>query len=117
MSWKFWARSASGADDSRKLPGPQGMPNQVGRDLVVNKGENPDWVWGLKCVTNHKNGEDDRYSFRIFDEDDAVKKGVTVRNYTTLDQSPGLILFEGWYSKKSNKAVVMKRNSDSSAEG
>ncbi|RJR48558.1 MAG: hypothetical protein C4576_08010 [Desulfobacteraceae bacterium] len=113
MSWKFWTKGASGAGEARKLPGPQGMPNQVGRDLVVNKGENPDWVWGLKCVTSRNGGEDDRYFFRIFDEEDASKSGIAVRNYATLDQSPELILFEGWYSKKTNKAEVVKRSSAS----
>lgn len=106
MSWKFWEKSAPGAE-SQTLPGPKGIPNQVGRDLVVNKGENPDWVWGLKCVTRQKDGKNS-YDFRVFDDEDAVKNRVTVKDYSSLDQSPELILFEGWYDKKTNKAEVFK---------
>ncbi|PKN63235.1 MAG: hypothetical protein CVU57_20225 [Deltaproteobacteria bacterium HGW-Deltaproteobacteria-15] len=108
MSWKFWARNPSGAE-SQKLPGPKGIPTQVGRDLVVNKGENPDWVWGLKCVTRQKEGVADSYDFRVFEEEDAVRNGTAIRNYNSLDQSQKLILYEGWYNNKTNKAEVVKR--------
>ncbi len=109
MSWKFWEKNASGVKGT-KLPRPEGMPNQVGRDLVVNKGEDADWVWGLKCAKRQREKKNDSYDFRVFDEADAAKKGISVRNYTSLDQAPELILFEGWYDKKNNKAEVIKRN-------
>jgi hypothetical protein len=109
MSWKFWGGNSSGVE-GQKLPGPKGMPNQVGRDLVVNKGENPDWVWGLKCVTRQKEGEDDSYDFRVFDQVDAATNGIAIKNYNSLDQSPELILFEGWYNQKTNKAEAVKKS-------
>ncbi|PKN28815.1 MAG: hypothetical protein CVU64_11380 [Deltaproteobacteria bacterium HGW-Deltaproteobacteria-21] len=107
MSWKFWEKNESGANGP-KLSGLKGIPNQVGRDLVVNKGENPDWVWSLKCVTRQKEGVADSYDFRVFDEEDAVRNSIAIRNYNSLDQSPQLILYEGWYNNKTNKAEVVK---------
>jgi hypothetical protein len=102
MSWKFWEKSATG-----KLPGPKKMLYPVGRELVL-KGADPDWVWNLKCVERPKEGKENWYDIRVFDESSAGKKSISVQDYTSLDQAPDLILFEGRYNKKSLKAEVVK---------
>lgn len=107
MSWKFWEKRGSGKDGN--LSGPKGLPSSVGRDLVVKGGENPDWVWSLKCVERPSEGKENCYDVRIFDENDAAKRGISVKNYNSLDQAPELILFEGWYNKKTNDSEVGKR--------
>lgn len=105
MSWKFWEKDGNG-----KLSGPKQMPGPVGRELVIHSGSDPDWVWNLKCVERPKDGVQNCYEVRIFDENAAAQKGIAVRNYTSMDQAPDLILFEGWYDRKSNRAEVVKRN-------
>lgn len=107
MSWKFWDKRP--AENGPKLSGPKQMPGPIGREMVMKTGENPDWVWNLKCVERPRDGVENCYDVRVFDEGSAAKKGISVRNYTSLDQTPDLILFEGWYNRKTNKAEVVKR--------
>jgi len=107
MSWKFWEKSSAGAK-TQKLPGPKRLPHPVGRTIVVEKGENPDWVWGLHIVERPTEGKKHCFDVRVFDPDATAKKGIPVRDYTSLNQVPELILYEGWYDKKSNQAVLDK---------
>ena len=111
MSWSFWKKKSVTGQLSKaneeKLPKPKGIPEPVGRQLVVNLGQNPDWVWQLKGVVRRQ-AEKQRYDIRVFDEIQAREKGISVRDYSTLDDHPELILFEGWYDKKSNTAHVQE---------
>jgi len=77
--------------------------------LVVEGGENPDWVWRLKCLERQKDGREGCYEVRVFDENTAGERKISVRDYTSLDEVPELILFEGWYNKKTSEAEVVKR--------
>jgi hypothetical protein len=109
MSWRFWERGKTEKEGPR-LRGPRNLPPPVGRVLVVEGGENPDWVWKLKCLERPGNGEEGLYNVRIFDENSAGKRKISVRDYTSLDSAPELILFEGWFNKKTNDAKLEKKN-------
>lgn len=112
MSWSFWKRKSDTVDASKpkeeKLPKPMDIPESVGRSLVVDFGKDPDWVWHLKSVV-HRREEKNCYEVRVFDESQAMMHGIIVRDFTSLDEHPELILFEGWYDKKSNKVQVQER--------
>jgi len=112
MSWNFWKKRSETVEPSEKkeekLAKPQNIPEAVGRYLVVDLGKDPDWVWKLKSVVRHQE-EKHRYDVRIFDEIQAGAKGVRIRDYTTFDEHPDLILFEGWYDKKSYRAEIQER--------
>ena len=107
MSWKFWGKKEETAGQAgthkEKLPKPTDMSSQVGQFLVVNLGKNPDWVWKLKTVARPQ-AEKHRYDVRVFSENTAGEKGVRVKDYTSLDGHPDLILFEGWFDKKTGMA-------------
>jgi hypothetical protein len=107
MSWKFWEKSSAGAKN-QNLPGPKGLPHPVGRTMVVEKGENPDWVWGLKSVERPTEGKKHCFDVRVFDPNATAKKDISVRDYTSLDKASDLILYAGWYDKKFNLAVLEK---------
>jgi hypothetical protein len=111
MSWNFWKKKSgpSGPAKTReeRLPRPKDIPEPVGRFLVVDLGKDPDWVWQLKSVVRAQ-AEKSRYDVRVFDESQTSSKGVRVQDYTTLDGHPELILFEGWYDKKSNRAHMQE---------
>jgi len=111
MSWNFWKKKSETVELSKakeeKLPKPKDIPEPVGRYLVVNLGKNPDWVWQLKGVVRRQT-EKHRYDVRVFDEIQARAKKVSVKDYTSLDEYPELILFEGWYDKRSNMAEMQE---------
>ena len=104
MNWKFWekAQKADNSDQPKreKLPGPKSIPEPVGRYLVVHMGKDPDWVWNLKAAMRARQEKPGTFHFRVFDPSKAAGSRILVRDYTTLDQNPQLILFEGWFDKK-----------------
>lgn len=108
MGWKFWQKKTANAEGGRaqKLPKPKELPAGVGRYLVVDLKLDPDRVWALKSVASPR--EDNRHVFdiRVFDEAEAAARDVWVKNYTTLDDHPELIQFEGWYDKQSWKMEI-----------
>ncbi|MFW6147458.1 MAG: hypothetical protein ACOC6B_03595 [Thermodesulfobacteriota bacterium] len=111
MSWNFLKKKTATTEQSKekieKLPRPKDIPEPVGRCLVVDLGKDPDWVWQLKSVVRAQ-AEKNCYDVRIFDESQVGLKGIRVKDYTTFDQHPELILFEGWYDKRSNKAKMQE---------
>ena len=112
MSWSFWKKKSATVELSEvkeeKLSKPKNILKPVARYLVIDLGKNPDWVWHLKSVMRRQT-EKHRYDVRVFDDLQARAKRVSVRDYTTLDEHPGLILFEGWYDMKSNTAHLEEK--------
>ncbi|MDP2916544.1 MAG: hypothetical protein Q8O16_01280 [Dehalococcoidia bacterium] len=97
----FWKKSGSGSQSAEKLPGPKDIPELVGRHLVVALKKDPDWVWRLKGAVRRRPESKDAYDFRVFDEAKAAEKKIKVRNYNHLSEHPDLILYAGWFDKKS----------------
>lgn len=113
MFWDFLKKKSVAGEPSKaqgdKLPKPQSLPEAVGRELVVGLDKEPDWVWRLKCVMRRTEQEKSRYDIRIFDDARAAEKGVRVQDYTSLDDNPQLILFDGWYDKKTRETHIEER--------
>jgi len=103
MAWDFW-KSKKATDGStlvsvEKLQKPKDIPEVVGRYLVVSLGKDPDWVWRLKSVERLR-GEKNNFDVRVFDASQVAATGVRVKDYTSFDEHPELVLFNGWYDKK-----------------
>jgi hypothetical protein len=98
----FWKK------DKNALPGPKGVPDPVGREIVQNLGGNPDKVWNLKAVIRPKEGEKDTFEVRVFNGEQASSKHVSIKNYDSLDEYPDLILYEGWFNKKAEAKIEKK---------
>jgi hypothetical protein len=108
MFWGFWKKGSAPAKalSAQRLRKPQVLPQAVGRELIVQLGKNPDWVWGLKSVVHKSPRGKHRYNIRVFDQAQAAGMGIGVVDYTSLDDHPELILFEGWYDRRSWKARI-----------
>ncbi|MEW6672806.1 MAG: hypothetical protein AB1427_13960 [Thermodesulfobacteriota bacterium] len=113
MSWKFWEKKQEGAAPEGaevvKYPGPKRIHESVGRYLVVRLQADPDWVWSLKEVERQRPESKSAFDVRVYDERQTAAKNVTIKNYTTLDAHPDLILYEGWFDKKSMKVQIEDR--------
>jgi hypothetical protein len=113
MFWDFLKKKPVAGGPSKaqgeKLPRPQSLPEAVGRELVVGLDKDPDWVWRLKCVMRRTEQEKSNFDIRIFDEAEAAKNGVRVQDYTSLDDYPELILFDGWFDKKSRETHIQEK--------
>lgn len=94
-------------DGSDRLPGPKGIPDEVGQHLVVGHNENPDWVWRLKSVVKPDGaGAKDFSQIRVFSDTMAIAAKVVIKDYMTLDAYPNLILYEGVFNKKTKTAKL-----------
>lgn len=105
------AQAVAGAGvKGEKLHGPQEIPELAGRNLVVAKKLDPDYVWHLKAVIRGNPSRGKKVcDVRVFDEAKAAEKKVKVKDWTTLDQYPDLILYEGWFDKGNLTAELEKK--------
>jgi len=105
MNWKFWKNQ----ETEPRLQKPRELPELVGIYLVTRLKEDPDWAWSLRAVIRpQKNPSNHLRDIRIFSPGDAAAKAVAVRDYTSLDQHPDLILFQGWYDKANGTVQIEK---------
>ena len=92
-----------------KLPGPKEIPELAGRYLVVQKKRDPDWVWKLRAVVRKSPKGKKVFDVRVFDDAQVAQKGVRINDWTTFDEHPDLILYEGWFDKESMGAELEER--------
>ncbi|MCG6893156.1 MAG: hypothetical protein LJE65_06080 [Desulfobacteraceae bacterium] len=101
LNFKFWSRGKSGDTTTapKKTSGPRELPQPVGQFLVVKKKEDPDWVWGLKCVVRRREDNRDVSDIRIFSPDQTHDLGIRILNYDSLEGHPELVIYQGWFDK------------------
>jgi hypothetical protein len=96
----FWKRKEK-KEGEEKLPGPKGIPDLPGRQMVVEEKKDPNWVWSLKGVVRPA-GKKEAFYCRVFNEAQAAQAGVKVKDWISLDEHPDLILWEGYFDKQTN---------------
>lgn len=101
----FWKKST----DSKKLPKPKALPGIVATHLEKDKIIDPDLVKILLCVVKKKEVGDTAFDIRIFDEAEMSVKKVKVNDYTTLDEHPNLVIYEGWYDEHLKKVELEQK--------
>ncbi len=101
MNFKFWKKSSGLATGSgSKIPRsarPKALPEAVGRKMVVAMKLDPDMVWALKYVSRPKEGSGNIREFRIFDPVKTLNAGLSVKEWTSLDNRSDLIMYSGFY--------------------
>lgn len=111
MGWRFWHKNEPSATDAgektRKLGRPRDLPAEVGRHLVVVEGLDPDWAWCLKCVLQPKENAENAFDIRIYEPGRAIRQGVTIKDYYSLDDHMELVLYAGLYDK-GNRSVQLQ---------
>lgn len=90
----FWGKKS--AKEEGKLSGPKEIPIPLQNYLVAEQKMTPDLVRLLRAV-QRKNANGTTFDVRIFDESEALAKKVQVTDYTSLDERPDLIIYEGSY--------------------
>jgi len=111
MTWKFWEKKQEGTAPAAgpgpaKISGPKRIHESVGRFLVVRLQADPDWVWSLKEVERQRPETKTAFDVRVYDERQTGSKNVMIKNYSSLDAHPDLILYEGWFDKKTMKVQI-----------
>ena len=112
MNWKFWTKNKKQENGvhMEHLPKPKPVPEVVGRHLVVEMKKDPDFVWQLMATSRARPDNKNAFDIRVYSPKEAAAKGVKVKNYDTLDATPELVLFEGWYDKQTNAANLVDKS-------
>lgn len=109
----FWKRKPANEEPSQateeKLPKPHDIAELVGRYIIVELKQDPDWVWRLTNVLRPRPGSKSVFDFRVYDSAEVIAKKVNVRNWHSLDDHPELVLYEGWFDKSAYTAEVTKK--------
>jgi len=99
----------SGPKEEKKLRKPQAIPGLVQKHLGAEWKLSLDLAQLLKAVVRKNATRETAFDIQIFDESEALAKKVHVDNYTTLDENPGLILYEGWFDETSKQVELQEK--------
>ncbi|MFC2019289.1 hypothetical protein ACFLU4_04950 [Chloroflexota bacterium] len=112
MFWNKKAKANESADlKPEKLPKPKEILDILARYVVTECNGEPDLVWRLKNVLRPR-GVNGTFDFRIFDSTQTIEAKVAVKDYTSLDGHPELILYEGWFDKNSGHIDIDKSQAE-----
>ena len=83
------------------LPEPKGLPTGVASYMVVKMEKDPMWVLDLKVVLRPA-GKKNAFYCRVFDATQTAGAKVNVKDWTSLDEHPDLIVLECYFDKDTN---------------
>ena len=92
-----------------KLPGPKPMPGLVEKHLIAEYKMDPGLAQILKSVVRRSPKAEKALDCRIFDESEAEAREVQIKDYTSLDEHPELILYEGWFDDESKHVELEEK--------
>jgi hypothetical protein len=106
----FWGKkSAKEEEKKEKLPGPQAIPGLVEKHLVAERKMDPDLVKLLKAVVRKSETGETAFNIRVFDQSEGLARKVEVKDYTSLDECPDLIIYEGWFDERSKQVKLEEK--------
>ncbi len=107
----FWSkRSEKEEAKEERLRGPHALPGLVQEHLVAERKMDPVLVGLLKDVVLKNATQENGWKIRIFDDSEALAKKVEVKNYTSLDEHPDLIIYDGWFDERSKQVKLEEKN-------
>ena len=102
----FWGKKS--AKEEGKLSGPRELPGPVQNYLVAERKMGPDLVKLLRAVES-KSTTGATFNIRVFDESEAIAKKVQVKDYTSLDEHPDLIIYEGSFDEGTKQVKLEEK--------
>ena len=102
----FWGKKS--AKEEARLSGPKEIPGPVQTYLIAERKMDPDLVKLLKAV-ERKSATGATFDIRVFDDSEAKAKKVQVKDYTSLDECPDLIIYEGWFDEGAKQVKLEEK--------
>jgi hypothetical protein len=102
----FWGKKAT--KEEGKLSGLKEIPEPVQNYLVAEKKMDSVLVKLLRAV-ERKSATGSTFNIRVFDNSEAIAKQVEVKDYTSLDERPDLILYEGWFDEGAKQVQLEEK--------
>lgn len=92
-----------------RLPGPRKIPALVEKHLVDNYKVDASIAQILKAAVRKRPETEGTFDCRIFDQSQAAASEVQIKDYTSLDTHPDLILYEGWFDEASKRVELVEK--------
>lgn len=92
-----------------KLPGPKKIPGLVEKHLITEYKMDASLVPILMVVVRKSPRAEKAFDCRIFDPAEAEANKVQIKDYTSLDEHPDLILYEGWFDENSKRVELEEK--------
>jgi len=106
----FWDKKPVNEESKKeKLPKPQTIPTLVQKHLISEWKVGPELAKLLKAVLRENSNGEKTFHIRIFDESEASARKVQVRNYTSLDEHPDLIIYEGQFNERGKQVKLEEK--------
>jgi hypothetical protein len=106
----FWnKKSTNGEEKGEKASGPREIPEGVQQYLVSEKKMSADLTKLLKAILRKGTNGDTGLSIRVFDDSEAIAKKVQVKDYSSLDSDPELILYEGSWDQGARQVKLEEK--------
>ncbi len=102
----FWGKKST--KEEGKLSGPRAIPGPVLNYLVAERKMDPDLVKFLKAV-ERKSTTEAAFNIRVFDDSEAIARNIQVKDYTSLDECPDLIIYEGWFDERAKQVKLEEK--------
>ena len=107
----FWGKKSVKEEEKKeKLAGPQAIPGLVQKHLIAERKMDPVLVQLLKAVVLKSATQETGLNIRVFDNSEALAKKVQVKDYTSLDERPDLIIYDGWFDEGSKQVKLEEKN-------
>jgi hypothetical protein len=111
MNWKFWKKENDDTNTtdrkSQKKNRPRGLPDAIGRRLVVGMKVDPDEAWSLRYVSRALEAQGGLFEFRLFDPEKTRTVGLVVKDWSSLDDRPDLVQYTGRYNKNTKQVELL----------
>jgi hypothetical protein len=107
----FWGKkSVKEEAKEAKLSGPQAIPGLVQKHLIAERKMDAGLVKLLKAVVLKNATQETGLKIRVFDDSEALAKKIQVKDYTSLDERPDLIIYDGWFDEGSKQVKLEEKN-------
>ena len=103
----FWGKKSSTGEEGSS--GPREIPEVVQQYLVNETRMGVDLAKLLKVVMRKSATGDRGFDIRIFDDSEATAKEIHVKDYSSLDECPDLVLYEGWFNKEGRQVKLEEK--------
>ena len=111
---KMFLSKKSAKEEEKKLSGPRNIPGLVQNYLVTERTMDPDFVKLLRAAICKSPTGEKVFNIRIFDESETLAKKFQVKDYTSLDECPDLIIYEGWFDEGTKQIKLEEKKNVSS---
>lgn len=99
----------AGKTKVEKLPGMRPIPGLVGKYLTAEYKMDADLIQLLKAVVLRVPQTEKTFKCRIFDQSEAEAKEIQIKDYTSLDNYPDLILYEGQFDEETKRVEMAEK--------